>query len=286
MSLASASKTALLHERAEMFAQVRAFFAGRKVIEVDTPILSKSGAIDSNIDLVVATCCGRRSYLHSSPEYAMKRLLASGFGDCYQLGHVFRDFESGEKHNPEFSMIEWYRHGFSLGKLIDETVELVTLFLGEHPLQRMSYEQAFYTFAGYFPKSIDERDRLFADVIEPKLEGLVVLTDYPPKQACLAKTELKEAELVALRFELFFNGVELGNGYHELSNLFELKERLMVANQERLQMGKESYPLDHHFLSASIPDCCGVAIGFDRLMMLKKGASHIRDVIPFHWEEL
>ncbi|MCH9608875.1 MAG: Elongation factor P--(R)-beta-lysine ligase [Chlamydiales bacterium] len=286
MSLAQqANKIERLRERAQMMGSVRSFFSQRDVLEVDVPMLSKSGPIDAHIDLVTGSCCGTRSYLHSSPEYGMKRLLAQGVGDCYQLGHVFRDFESGERHNPEFTMVEWYRCGFTLEELIEESAQLISLFLGEKTYRILPYEEAFYTYAKHFPSSIDKRDTLFADEVEPKLEGLVFLIDYPPEQACLAKTCVKEEEVVAERFEVFYNGVELGNGYHELANRLELKERLMVANEQRLRLGKERYPLDEYFLEASIPDCCGVAIGFDRLMMLKTAALHIEEVIPFHWDE-
>ena len=183
MSLALTSKVAVLQDRAAMLSRVRSFFREREVLEVDTPMLSQAGCIDPHIDLISATCCGKRSYLHSSPEYGMKRLLAMGLGDCYQLGHVFRDSELGSKHNPEFTMIEWYKEAFTLDQLIDETVELISLFLGTHSVTRRSYEDVFYDTLGYFPSSIDERDRLFADEIEPKLEGLHVLVDYPPEQA-------------------------------------------------------------------------------------------------------
>lgn len=286
MSLALANKIELLKDRAAMFARVRTFFNERFVLEVDTPLLSKAGCIDPHIDLISADCCGRRCYLHSSPEYAMKRLLAMGIGDCYQLGHVFRNSESGERHNPEFTMVEWYRHQFTLDQLIDETIALITLFLGEQPITKQSYEQVFYNHIGYFPTSVDERDRLFADEIEAKLEGLTVLMDYPPEQACLARKVAKEGEMIALRFEIFFNGVELCNGYDELSDVHELCQRLQSANEQRLQLGKERYPLDHQFLNAKIPPCCGVAIGFDRLMMLKHRVEHIQDIIPFHFEQL
>ena len=286
MSLALANKIELLHDRAKMLGKVRSFFQARRVIEVDTPILSKTGCVDPHIDLISANCCGKRCYLHSSPEYAMKRLLGMGIGDCYQLGHVFRDSELGEKHNPEFTMIEWYRHQFTLDQLIDETVDLITLFIGDQKVTKISYEQVFYDYLGYFPETIEKRDRLFADEIEPKLDALTVLIDYPPEQACLARKVAKQGEMVALRFEIFFRGIELGNGYDELSNLHELSERLHSANEQRLQLGKESYPLDREFLNTKIPPCCGVAIGFDRLMMLKHHAEHIKDVIPLHFEQL
>ncbi len=285
MSLVSTNKIALLSDRAQMLAKTRTFFARREVMEVDVPMLATTGPVDPFIDLVTATCCGKRSYLHSSPEYGMKRLLAQGIGDCYQLGHVFRDHESGEKHNPEFTMIEWYRVGFTLEELIEETIALIFLFLGEQIIEQMSYEEAFLRYAGYFPETIEERDRVFGFEVEPHLQHLTVLTDYPPEQAMLAQTHLKEGEVVAKRVEIFFRGVELGNGYHELANSVELRRRLMMANEKRLQLNKERYPIDHHFIEAQIPDCCGIAVGFDRLMALRH-KTELKHVLPISWREL
>lgn len=268
-----------------MLAESRAFFQARGLLEVDTPILTATAPIDPFIDLVTATCMGQKAYLHSSPEYGMKRLLALGVKDCYQLGHVFRDQELGEKHNPEFTMAEWYHLGTDFEALIDETLEYVTLFVGEQPVEVYRYEEIFWKILGEFPSTIDERDRCFALHIEPKLEVLTVIRDYPPQQAMLAKTATTEDGILAQRFELFYKGIELANGYHELGDLKELRRRLISNQQIRRELNKDPYLLDEHFLAAQIPDCCGVAVGFDRLMMLRHQAQHIREVIPFVWKE-
>jgi len=285
MSAVLTNKLTRLIDRAHMLAQVRTFFAQKGVLEVDTPILTPGAPLDPYIDLVTARCMGQSGYLHSSPEYGMKRLLALGIGDCYQLGHVFRDHELGEKHAPEFTMIEWYRVGGRFEHLIEETLELAQLFIGHHAVKRYGYEEIFWEYLDTYPDTLEERDYRFALEIEPYLEDLTVVSAYPPEQAMLAKTVVQGDCLVAQRFELFYKGTELANGYHELGNLTELRRRLEANQQLRGKLGKEVYPLDEPFLAAQIPDCCGVAVGFDRLMMLRHHVPHIREVVPFVWNE-
>lgn len=309
-------KIAMLNDRAEMFTKARMFFMERGVREVDCPIISARAAVDAHIDLIPVSSIGSKRYLHSSPEYGMKRLLADGIGDIYQLSHVFREGESGTKHNPEFMMAEWYRLGFSFKEMIDDTVDFICLFLGPLPCVTLTYREAFHRYAGFDYLSISERELLeylqakdiqvyediaeegkdallnlvLGSMIEPHLgkEGLCVLAYYPASQAALAQTEMRGDEEVGERFEVYYQGVELANGYHELADPIEQRRRFEQANEMRKKMGKETLPIDEYFLSAlekGLPDCCGVAVGFDRLMMLRHKAAHIADVIPFIWDE-
>ncbi|MFI5420444.1 MAG: EF-P lysine aminoacylase EpmA [Nitrososphaerales archaeon] len=306
------SKIKILQDRAAMFAQARAFFAQRGVVEVDCPALSHAACVDTHID-VMSVEMGRNQtgYLHTSPEYGMKRLLAQGMEDIYQLSHVFRKGELSARHEPEFTMVEWYRRGFSFEKMINETLAFTHLFLGERPSQTFTYREVVQEYAGIDYVSADtqallrsaekqglelsqdtrksDRDTLLqclmSFLVEPKLphEKLIVIRDYPATQAALAKTHLRGDEEVAERFEIYFNGLELANGYHELADAKEQKRRFEEANVERQKLGKEALPIDENFLAAlkrGLPDCCGVAVGFDRLMMLRHGVIEIQDVIP------
>lgn len=265
-----------------MLAKARAFFASREILEVDVPVLSQQASVDAHIDLIQATCCGKRCFLHSSPEYGMKKLLSLNhgeLGDIYQLSHVFREEELGEWHHPEFMMAEWYRIGITFEEMIEETLAFVSLFLDvDSGFDLFSYKSLF---KADFPDSLEERDRIFAFDIEPQLgeHRLAVVKDFPPEQAALSQISGGVAE----RFEVFYRGVELANGYHELLNAHEQKKRLDSANQMRVELGKESYPVDRSFIEAlenGIPDCCGVAVGFDRLMMLRHNVEKIDDILP------
>lgn len=284
MSLALINRIEILKSRAAFFAKTRAFFAQRDVLEVDVPILSPLAPVDLHIDLITADLNGQRAYLHSSPEYGMKRLLCEGIGDIYQISHVFRNGEVGHKHNPEFVMVEWYRHHLTLTELIAETIAFVQLFIDEKKVQVFSYEEAFWHYTGQDFRQIADRDYVFAFEIEPKMQGFVAIYDFPAAEAALAKVE----NGVAKRFELFYNGVELANGYDELGDSQELKQRFERANRGREQNGKPQYPIDTDFLSAldkGFPACTGVAVGFDRLLMLHHGVTHIEEVIPFAWKK-
>lgn len=313
-SITNTQKVNVLIDRARMLSQARAFFDQRQVLEVDCPIISHSASVDAHIDLIQAfyeqkTIC----FMHSSPEYGMKRLLAQGMGDIYQLSHVFRDGEFGRKHNPEFMMAEWYRVGFTFQQMIDETIDFTRLFLGQLPSTMISYREVFIQYAGFdYCKvssneivayldtqeidysGIDTTDKeallnlVLGVVIEPQLgtDSICALYHYPANQAALAQTKNVDGEAVAERFELYHQGIELANGYHELANAKEQRNRLIEANQERLRLNKPTLPIDEHFLQAlqnGIPDCCGVAVGFDRLMLLRHHAQSIADVIPFDW---
>lgn len=312
------SKIEMLKDRAHLLGSVRSFFTERNVMEVDCAMLSPTASIDAHIDLIPALYQGtERRYLHSSPEYPMKRLLAEGCGDIYQLSHVFRDGEWGTKHNPEFMMVEWYRLGMSFTQLMDETCQLVSLFLGDLTLEYLTYREAFKKYTGidyvttsneellaYIQKEhiprfnfldINDKDALLnlilASKVEPFLgqDKLSILCYYPSSQAALAQTQWKDDEEIAERFEIYYKGVELCNGYHELANLEEQKWRLQETNLMREQLGKSALPMDESFLKAletGLPDCCGVAVGFDRLMMLRQKATCLQDILPFGWDKI
>lgn len=291
MSLALKSKQAL-RTRARSLKEVRAFFENRGVMEVDTPLLSPYAPIDTHIDLFEVTLSeNEKGYLHSSPEYGMKKLLADGCGDIYQLGHVFRKDEVGRLHRPEFTMIEWYQANTTESSFIKENLSLLTLFLGNQPYEIISYREAFKKYFGVAwdapkekllkkAKSVEIHDStdlvniLWGCFVEPQLgmDKITVITDFPKDQAALAKIKTIEGEQVAERFEFYFKGIELGNGYHELADPVEQKKRLIKANEERMALGKASLPLDFELIKAlekGLPDCYGVALGFDRLLMLK-----------------
>ncbi|MGR3911827.1 MAG: EF-P lysine aminoacylase EpmA [Candidatus Rhabdochlamydia sp.] len=302
--------------RAEMLATVRTFFSTRNVIEVDTPLLSKSAPIDSHIDVMTVTFASRqKAYLHTSPEYAMKRLLCHYPIDMYQLSHVFREEEMSSRHNPEFTLIEWYRNHFSLPKLIEETLELIQLFLEPLTPQFLSFQELFLKFLHFDPFLVT-KDELYQQalktsslpspsslswdldtwlyyymgcIIEPQLKGLYVIDAFPPSWAALAKIKQEGNITVANRFEIFFNGIELANGFEELQDPFEQRIRLQENNKERVKQGKPPLPLDEHFLAAlekGLPSCCGVAAGFDRLLMLHTNASSLKEVLPLSWDDL
>ncbi len=288
------SKITRLKDRAAMLAQARAFFSKRNILEVDCPILCGAAPIDLHIE-IMSTSSNR--YLHSSPEYGMKRLLAQGIGDIYQLCHVFREGEVGRLHNPEFTMAEWYRHAFSFEQLIEETLDFIRLFLGPLPAERLSHKQALETYAQNAPLPAEASGwdfdtlsaYLMAFVVEPQLgkDTLTVITHFPASQAALAQTTTIDGETVAERFEIYYQGTELANGYHELTDAKEQRTRLHMANALRAAHNKSTLPIDEHFLDAlntGLPDCCGVAVGFDRLMLLRHKAESLSEILPFHWE--
>jgi lysyl-tRNA synthetase class 2 len=300
-----------------MLKTARQFFDERGVLEVDCPILSARAAIDTHIDLIAALYRGKeKHYMHSSPEMGMKRLLADGIGDIYQLSHVFRDGEWSTKHNPEFTMAEWYRLGFNFENMIEETIQFIHLFLGQLPYRIVNYRDIFLQKTGIDYVTVSEQELLsyiqkqnipfystilqegkdallnliLGSQIEPELgeNELFVLAYYPSSQAALARKRWHGSEQVAERFEVYFHGMELANGFHELTDAQEQSQRFNEANIERLALGKETLPPDENFLKAlekGLPECCGVAVGFDRLMMLRQGRNDIADVIPWGWKE-
>lgn len=310
-------KAARLYDRAVMLKSARRFFDERNVCEVDCPILSAQASVDTHIDLIVALYQGdEKRYLHSSPEMGMKRLLAEGIGDIYQLTHVFRDGEWSPKHNPEFMMAEWYRLGFSFEEMIEETIEFIQLFLGSLPHQIYSYREIFLRETGidyvtaskemlfnyiqeqsipFYSSALEEgKDALLNLILGSKIEPqlgqneLCVLAYFPSSQAALARKRWHDVELVAERFEIYYQGLELANGFHELSDAAEQRLRFQEANESRLALRKNALPPDEKFLKSlekGLPDCCGVAVGFDRLMMLRQGQKQIADILSWSWEE-
>ncbi|MBS0624922.1 MAG: EF-P lysine aminoacylase GenX [Verrucomicrobia bacterium] len=314
MSLALTPKIDTLRSRAQCLAAARTFFADRGVLEVDCGALVRAAPIDSNIDVMsVAVSAHETGYLHTSPEYAMKQLLSEGIGDIFFLGHVYRKGEIGRKHNPEFTMAEWYRIGLPFSGMMEETCDFIALFAGSLPRRVLSYRDAFRIYAGvdYTRDSVSQlltaaarhsidlpsnvslwkRDSilhlLLTHVIEPKLgqNEMTILSDYPPYEAALACVVERNGEPVAERFEVYIDGVELANGYHELADAVELRRRFCKENEERKKEGKEPYALDEQFLSSlgTFPDCCGVSVGFDRVFMLRQKLNSLSEGISYAW---
>lgn len=303
-----------MQARMILYRHIRDFFAVRQVCEVETPILSPYGSTDVHIDSFVSDWQGQAMYLHTSPEFAMKRLLTDNFGDCFQIAKVFRNEASGGHHLPEFSMLEWYRVGFSMTDLIAEVAELASLLLPctTATLQTLTYAEAFAnigvnphrdsiahlkntakTQLGYLPNLEEKRDEwldfLLVTLIEPQLgyndngQGyLTFLTHYPASMAALAKTVVNvDGDSVALRFELYYQGLELANGFHELTNADEQLARFNTDNAQRKVLGKQHIPHDKDFIAAlqnGLPDCSGVALGLDRLLMLSLGSNDLEAV--------
>ena len=296
--------------RARLLAAIRAFFADRGVLEVETPILCRAGNSDPNI-ASLATEGPRRRYLRTSPEYAMKRLLAAGFRDIYELGRVFRADEQGPWHNPEFTLLEWYRGGMAYLDLAAEVLELARhcgagAFDGWSE-QRVSYRDWFLQGLGLDPFGCSESDLaqcaaergiragplehgqwldlLLAEVLQPALPGecFTVLYDFPPEQAALARVRPGDPPL-AERFEIFAGQVELANGYQELTDAEEQFGRFQREHRLREVRGEDTPPLDAALLAAlrhGLPDCSGVALGVDRLLMTVLKLEHIDAVLAF-----
>lgn len=307
----------ILESRAQQLAWVRGFFAQRGVLEVETPVLGQCGITDVNIDSVAAAptaVAGQetsRGWLQTSPEYHMKRLLAAGSGSIYQVSHVFRDGERGRRHNPEFSLLEWYRPGFDDAQLMTEVADLVCGWLALPEPDRVSYRQLMRDHAGVDPFEASDADLravcrplmgggqlpggmdrdacldlLMSFQVEPALgQGRpVFVTHYPASQAALARVSREGGHRVAHRFELYVNGIELCNGYWELTDPREQRRRFLDDNQRRRALGKPEMPVDERMLAAleaGLPDCAGVALGLDRLLMLKCGAGDISEVLAF-----
>ncbi|KXO80503.1 elongation factor P--(R)-beta-lysine ligase [Acinetobacter venetianus] len=306
-----------LKARAEMYQKIRQFFAERGVWEVETPILSQAGVTDVHLASVQVQrhIYGKLNtqYLQTSPEFPMKRLLASGSGAIYQICKVFRDDEHGRKHNSEFTMLEWYRPALDLKGLMHETADLLELCLshrfGEVRPYLLSYKHAFQDRLEINPlqasleqlKSVANRvglnldlgddrlaymDLLFSHFVEPSLgfDGPVFLTDFPPEMASLAKVKQDEdGELVAARFEVYIEGLELANAYDELLDADVLAARFEADNTERLKQGLPTIPTDHNLLAAlpNMPECSGIALGIDRLLMVSMNKMKIDQVIAF-----
>jgi len=286
-------------------------------MEVDTPTLARASVTDTNIHSIAASANGDSCYLQTSPEYFMKRMLASGIGDIYYLGKVFRDGEQGSRHNPEFTLLEWYRVGWDEHQLMAEIEALIGLLLQqldrpELAVSRISYRDCFIEAFNIdphhcalaelqelavnlgYPSWCNESranclDLLFSEKIEPKLpDGLVFVYDYPACQAALAQTKLYgDGALVSRRFEVFLNRMELANGYFELTDAAEQRQRFEEDLMARAAAQRSQVPLDnnlHQAMQAGLPSCAGVALGVDRLLMQLYGIKSIDRVLAFGWE--
>ena len=314
-----------LRQRAALLQRARDFFAVRALTEVDTPVVVNAPVSDVHIDSATvrlsaapaARAAAPPLYLHTSPEYAMKRLLAAGSGDIYQICHVVRGFECGRLHNPEFTLIEWYRVGFSLPRLMEEVEALVRELLGTNApgaSERISYRDAFLRELGLDPLSAPETalaqaaqplalggagatsatglgmsrddwlELLMGAIVGPRLGSgtLTIVHSYPASQAALARLDPAHPR-VAQRFELYCAGIELANGFHELASPAEQRARFAADNAQRRRLGLPVSQLDERLLAAltQLPDCTGVALGFDRTLMLAVGATSIEEVLAF-----
>jgi len=312
-----------LRQRAALLQRAREFFAARALTEVDTPLVVNAPVSDVHIHSATVrlsadpAAAAAPLYLHTSPEYAMKRLLAAGSGDIYQICHVVRGFECGRLHNPEFTLIEWYRVGFSLPRLMEEVEALVRELLGTNApgaSERISYRDAFLREFGLDPLSAPETalaqaaqplalggagatsatglgmsrddwlELLMGAIVGPRLGSgtLTIVHSYPASQAALARLDPADPR-VAQRFELYCAGIELANGFHELASPAEQRARFAADNAQRRRLGLPVSQLDERLLAAltQLPDCTGVALGFDRTLMLAVGATSIEEVLAF-----
>lgn len=307
---------ARLQLRARLLARIRRFFAERGVLEVETPLLSAAAATDPHLDSFATQYHGpggdRALYLQTSPEFAMKRLLAAGSGPIYQLCKAFRNGEAGRYHNPEFTLLEWYRPGFDHHRLMDEMDALLAELIDAPAAQRITYRALFehhlaidplessgrqlrdVALAGGLtppPLALDDRDGwlnlLLTHLIEPRLgRGPVFVYDYPASQAMLARLSGGDSP-TAQRFEVYIDGVELANGFHELTDGDEQQRRFAGDLRARRTQSLAQVPADRRLIAAlhhGLPDCAGVALGVDRLVMIAAGANRIDEVVTFTHE--
>lgn len=321
----------VLRERAAIIRSIRSFFEKRNVLELETPCLSRHTITDPHIDAMSTkhslqgSVNSTQLYLQTSPEYAMKRLLASGSGDIFQIGKAFRDDEVGRLHNPEFTMLEWYRLDFDMQKLIDEVAQLLVEILKVSHIEQYTYCGIFEHSLAFDPinislselinfchdnnlgdyaesmkismqvnKNDDAKLQLkdsllqvvFSQLIEPLIgqNNPAVVTHFPASQASLAT--LSETGLTANRFEVYFKGIELANGFNELTNVQEQLDRFTHDNAIRVSLGMQSKAIDNNFLDAlkyGLPPCSGVALGVDRLVMLATNMNSLDEVMSFSY---
>ena len=319
---------ATLRQRAQLLGATRDFFTGRGLLEEDTPALVRHAVTDPHLENIqVSTSGSTPLFLHTSPEFHMKRLLAAGAPDIWQLGKVFRDSEAGRHHEPEFTLLEWYRHGYTLARLADETCELLAVLAkvaeGAGAAPTLSREPpVHWTYAGLFQETLgvdpltapltniqacareilgsqldpnlswdlgDEAslwlDLLMSHVVSKRLAGtgIAVVTGYPAAQAALARLN-PEDQRVAERFEIFCGGIEVANGYRELTDAAEQHRRFSEDRAFRARLGRRDVAPDSHLLAAlesGLPDCAGVAVGFDRVVMVLLGLGTLQEAISF-----
>ncbi|MAU93653.1 MAG: hypothetical protein CMJ93_05545 [Planctomycetes bacterium] len=323
MSWRSGIDSATLQQRSKIYRTIRRFFDDRGVAEVTTPVLGASGVSDLHIQSLSLVDDGQSWFLQSSPEYSMKRLLASGSGSIYQICPAFRAGELGSKHNTEFSMLEWYRVGYSLEELLAEVATLLQQTLDVSQVQTSEFR--FTTYRELFTSRFDVNphdagietlrglifaenltadhidnidddatrneclDLLFASCIEPGLDEPTFVLEFPAGQAALAKIAANDQyDVVARRFELYWQGMELANGYDELTDPAELQQRFEKNNTQRVARGLIEMAPDKKLLASmsELPDCAGVAIGLDRLVMLLCGKTSIDEVLTFSRQRL
>lgn len=305
-----------LQQRAKTLSEIRQFFADRNVLEVDTPVLMRGATTDLYLDSISAEVdvMGQREtlYFQTSPEFALKRLLATHRKSIYQIAKAFRNGEAGSRHNPEFTMLEWYRPGFTLQQLMDEVAALVGPLLSVEAVSFHSYRTLFQQYLGLdpFTSSLEQLrqcckqqtgcdmdreslesclDLLMSHAIEPSLgQGeLTFVYDFPAGQAALSKVAEVDGVLVAKRFELYVSGAEIANGYDELLDADEQQQRFESDNVKRAVYGKPELPWDRKLvaaLAAGLPACCGVALGIERLLMVRYGYKNIADVLAFPYD--
>ncbi len=301
--------------RARVLADIRAFFSVRDVLEVETPVLSLTGSTDPYLNSFTSHYqgplfpAGQSVYLQTSPEFAMKRLLAAGCGSIYQICKAFRNGEAGRQHNPEFTLLEWYRPDFGHHVLMDEVEALMMMVLEIAPARRLTYREVFMEYVGLDPFDLSVEDAraclqawqitppemtgaaidgwlslIMTHIIEPAFgSGAVFVYDFPASQAMLARV-VQTQPPVAQRFELYINGMELANGFYELADAGEQRRRFEVDLQQRQQLGLVEVNMNYALIAAlenGLPDCAGVALGMDRLLMLVAGAENIAEVLAF-----
>lgn len=302
--------------RADMNRTIRDFFATRRVLEVETPVLAATGVSDPHLMNFTTQYHqpgeqqGRSLYLQTSPEYAMKRLLAADLGSIYQISKAFRNEEQGRLHNPEFTLLEWYRVGFDHWQMMAEIEALIQQIIATAPFTKLSYQQAFIHYLSLDPLSASleqlqhcchqhgfsdlarhehNPDTLLQLLFSHKIETHIgqqapcFIYDFPASQSALAKISQDDSR-VAWRFELYFGGIELANGFNELQSASEQANRFNIDNEQRNTLDIEPAVIDNKLLAAlshGLPQCAGVALGLDRLLMLKAGTSSIDEVLTF-----
>jgi elongation factor P--(R)-beta-lysine ligase len=306
--------------RAELLTMIRQFFLQRNVLELETPILSQAGNTDANIESFQLQFNGHKSagssmrWLRTSPEFALKRMLASGVGDCYEMGRVFRNGEAGKRHNPEFTMLEWYRVGWDHHRLMDETAEIIQAAMhlaGKKTTVRdVSYRQLYLDKFGFDPLLVNESelraplavydidpsgltrddwlDLLMTHLIQPSIpvNRILIVYDFPASQAALSKLRRDGKTTVAERFEVYVGPSEVANGYHELTDAAEQRERFGADLAKRQKRAQIQPAVDERLLAAllKLPDCAGVALGVDRLLMAMQVTDRLQDVIAFPFD--
>lgn len=303
----------IIRARSDLYRLIREYFEQSAVLEVEVPLIGSQGITDPQIESFRVSGKSSEGFLQTSPEFFLKRLLAETHASCYAITKAFRDEEQGRRHNPEFSMLEWYRVGFGLEAIIQDCVDLVQKCLeSERQVQYETYSSIFAkhfnidphrvglqelqplitertSFTGSCESVTEALQLLLVSVIEPKFEeGITVLRDFPVAQAALAQIGVNDAgHKVAKRFELYLEGVELANGYEELIDPVEQRARFDQDNLDRKKSGKPVQPIDEKLLGAlekGLPDCSGVSIGLDRLLMAKLGLDDIESAVLFPWD--